>query len=301
MIPRSIALLLTVLLFSTALAADTAYRPFVLASISDHDLATQTTATIAALESAGFTVAGRHAPVPNANVIVVTSPELQAIASQTVRGGYGAAQRIGVAERGGKTEVSFVNPLYIQFAYRLEGDLQGVYDQLSKTLGNVEAFGSEKGLTAKKLGKYHYMVAMQRFDDPSELGSFDNYEAAVAAVEQGLAREGDALTQVYRIDLPGKQQTVFGVGMKAVGQSDQDIDIDEAHQLSIVDFEGYSKAAYFPYEVLVNNREVEALHMRFRMAVHFPDLSMLGEHGFSKLISAPGAIEDALEAMLAGE
>ena len=68
-----------------------------------------------------------------------------------------------------------------------------------------------------------------------------------------------------------------------------------------MDFEGYSKAAYFPYEVLVNNREVEALHMRFRMAVHFPDLSMLGEHGFSKLISAPGAIEDALEAMLAGE
>ena len=301
MIPRSIALLLTVLLFSTALAADTAYRPFVLASISDHDLAAQTTATIAALENAGFTVAGRHAPLPNANVIVVTSPELQAIAAQTERGGYGAAQRVAVAERDGKTEVSFVNPLYIQFAYRLEGDLQDVYDQLSKALGNVETFGSEKGLTAKKLGKYHYMVAMQRFDDPSELGTFDSYEAAVAAVEQGLAREGDALTQVYRIDLPGKQQTVFGIGMKAVGQSDEEIEIDEAHQLSIVDFEGYSKAAYFPYEILVNNKEVEALHMRFRMAVHFPDLSMMGEHGFTKLIAAPGATEDALEAMLAGD
>ena len=287
MLPRTLSVLLVSLLFCTVLAADTTYRPFILASISDRGLVEQTTATIAALENAGFTVAGRYAPVPNANVIIVTSPELQAIASQT--------------ERGGKTEVSFVNPLYIQFAYRLEGDLQGVYDQLSKTLGNVEAFGSEKGLTAKKLGKYHYMVAMQRFDDPSELGSFDSYASAVAAVEQGLARQGDALTQVYRIDLPGKQQTVFGVGMKAVGQSGEDIDIDEAHQLSIVDFEGYSKAAYFPYEVLVNNREVEALHMRFRMAVHFPDLSMLGEHGFSKLISAPGAIEDALEAMLAGE
>ncbi len=111
----------------------------------------------------------------------------------------------------------------------------------------------------------------------------------------------DALTQVYRIDLPGKQQTVFGVGMKATGQSDDEIDIDEAHQLSIVDFEGYSKVAYFPYELLVNGNEVEALHMRFRMAVHFPDLSMMGEHGFTKLMSSPGATEDALEAMLSDE
>ena len=44
--------------------------------------------------------------------------------------------------------------------------------------------------------------------------------------------------------------------------------------------------------------EVEALHMRFRMAVHFPDLSMMGEHGFTKLMSSPGATEDALEEMV---
>jgi hypothetical protein len=298
MLTRSLAVLLVSLLCCAALAADTTYEPFVLASINDAGLDEQTDASIAALEGAGFTVAGRYSPLPNANVIVATSPELQAIAAQTDRGGYGAAQRIGITERDGKTEVSFVNPLYIQFAYRLEGDLQGVYDQLSKALGNVEAFGSEKKLTAKKLGNYHYMVGMQRFDDPSELGGFDSYEAAVAAVEQGLAKEGDALTQVYRIDLPGKQQTVFGVGLKAVGQSDDELDIDEAHQLSIVDFEGYSKVAYFPYEILVNGKDVEALHMRFRMAVHFPGLSMMGEHGFTKLMSAPGATEDALEAML---
>ena len=85
---------------------------------------------------------------------------------------------------------------------------------------------------------------------------------------------------------------------KASGASEDELDIDEAHQLSIVDFEGYSKVAYYPYEVLVNGNEVEALHMRFRMAVHFPDLSMAGEHGFTKLMSAPGATEDALEALL---
>ena len=43
--------------------------------------------------------------------------------------------------------------------------------------------------------------------------------------------------------------------------------------------------------------EVEALHMRFRMAVHFPDLPMMGAHGFTKLMSSPGATEDALESV----
>jgi len=290
--------LLCLFLFSTPLAADTAYQPFILASINESNLAEQTDATIAALESAGFTVAGRYAPLPNANVVVVTSPELLAIAAQSDKGGYGAGQRISVTERDGKTEVAFVNPLYLQHAYRMGADLREIHDRLATALGNLESFGTKKGLTAKQLGKYHYMMGMQRFDDPSELGSFATHEAAIAAVEQGLARQGDALTQIYRIDIPGKQQTVFGVGMKAAGASDDEMDIDGAHQLSIVDFEGYSKVAYFPYEVLVNGNEVEALHMRFRMAVHFPDLSMMGAHGFTKLMSSPGATEDALEALV---
>ena len=86
--------------------------------------------------------------------------------------------------------------------------------------------------------------------------------------------------------------------MKATSDADEEMDIDETKQLSIVDFDGYSKVAYFPYEVLVNGNQVEALHMRFRMAVHFPDLPMMGAHGFTKLMSSPGATEDALEALV---
>ena len=87
--------------------------------------------------------------------------------------------------------------------------------------------------------------------------------------------------------------------MKAT--NDEEKDIDSTFQMSIVDFEGYSKVAYFPYEVLVDGKEVEALHMRFRMAVHFPDLSMTGKHGFTKLMSSPGATQDALKDMVSGE
>jgi len=277
-------------------AQETSYQPFVLASVNDSPVAEQAAATVAALEQAGFSVAGEYAPLDNARVIVVTSPELLAIAAGGERGGYGAAQRVSVAERAGKTEVAFVNPLYIQYAYHLQGDMQPVYDRLAATLGEIGPFGAEKAMTAKKLAKYHYMIGMQRFDDPSELGEFESHEAAVEAVEHGLAPEGDALTRVFRIDLPGSQQTLFGVGMHATGDDEQDI--DEAHQLSIVDFEGHSKVAYFPYEVLVDGSRVEALHMRFRMAVHFPDLNMMGEHGFTRLMSSPGATEDALRDML---
>jgi hypothetical protein len=277
-----------------AQAADT-YQPFVLASVNETGLDEQTTATITALEGAGFTVAGKYMPLDTAVVIVVTSDELLNIAAASARGGYAAGQRVSVTERNGKTEVAFINPLYIQHAYRLEGDMQPVLDALSGALGNTESYGAEKKMTAKKLAKYNYMPTMQKFDDPSELGSFASFNDATAAIEKGLAVEGDALTLVYRIDIPGKDQAVFGVGMKATGNNEDEEAIDEAFQMSVVDFDGYSKIAYFPYEVLVNGKEAEALHMRFRMAVHFPDLPMMGKHGFTKLMASPGATEDALE------
>jgi hypothetical protein len=277
--------------------AETTFKPFVLASVNDSGLETQAAATVEALEASGFTIAGSYQPLDNAHVIVVTSDDLLSVAAKTPRGGYGAAQRISVTERDGRTEVAYVDPLYIQHAYRLKGDMQPVADSLAAALGRQQSYGSEEGLSAKKLAKYNYVPMMQKFDDPSELGRFASFEEAVAAVEKGLAVEGDALTQVYRIDLPGKDQAVIGVGMKATGQDEDEEDIDESFQMSVVDFEGPSKIAYFPYEILVNGNEVEALHMRFRMALHFPDLPMAGAHGFTKLISSPGAIEDALEGL----
>ncbi|MGD9021720.1 MAG: hypothetical protein PVF46_07970 [Lysobacterales bacterium] len=295
----SLAVLLTALLSGVAFAAeDTQYRPFIVASAGSGNLEDKTVLTVAALEGAGFEVVGEFSPLAGSNVIVVTSDELQRVASLSERGGYGAGQRVSVSENGENIEVSFVNPLYIQHAYRLEGDLQPVYDALTGALGHSMACGAgDKKMTARKLAKYNYMPTMQKFDDPSRLGEFASHAEAVAAVEDGLAVPGDALSQVYRIDIPGKEQAVFGVGMVMTNEDEQDL--DSAFQMSIVDFEGCKKSAY--YEVLVNGNEVEALHMRFRMAVHFPNLSMMGAHGFTKLISSPGAIEAALAAAVRNE
>ena len=292
--------LMTMLLAVNATAEDTLYKPFVVASVNEGTLEDSTAETLGALQDAGFEIAGQYSPVDGTNIIVATSDELKSIAAMSDRGGYAAGQRVSVTEADGKIEVAYVNPVYIQYAYRLEGDMQPVYDSLSEALGMMNTCGAgKKKMTAKKLGKYHYMMGMQYFDDPSELGSFDSHEAAVAAVEEGLAKPDDSLTQVYRIDIPGTEQTVFGVGMKLSNVDTEDL--DETFQMSVVDFEGCKKRAYFPYEVLVTGNDVEALHMRFRMAAHFPNLSMMGKHGFTKLISAPGVIEGALEDMVNAE
>jgi hypothetical protein len=281
-----------------AFAEDEIFKPFVLASSAPGLLDEQVAATEAALEGAGFRVVGRHAPVPGSQVIVVTSDALLNAAAATDRGGYAAGQRVSVTQVGDRVEVAFVNPVYLQHAYRLDADLAGVRGALIEALGfERDCGGGDRKMTAERLEKYRYMIGMQQFDDPSELGSFPSHEAAVAAVVDGLARPGNGLELVYRIDVPGTEQTVIGIGMSS---SDPDVHIDEGAQLEVVDFEGCKKRAYFPYEVLVNGSDVEALHMRFRMAVHFPNLSMMGKHGFTKLMPYPGDIEDVLEELVAG-
>ena len=290
-------LALCVLAATSADAADDTFKPFVLASSGPGTLEARSEETIDALEAAGFRLVGRYSPVPDSQILVVTHDALLEAAAASDRGGYAAGQRISVSEVDGEIEVAFVNPVYLQYAYRMGSDLGPVRGALVDALGHVrDCGGGDKKMTAERLGKYRYMMGMQQFDDPSELGTFASHEEAVAAVVDGLQASGDGLEMVYRIDVPDSDQTVIGIGMRS---SDPDRRIDEAEQLEVVDFEGCRKRAYFPYEVLVNGNEVEALHMRFRMAVHFPNLSMMGSHGFTKLMPFPGDIEKALEALVA--
>jgi hypothetical protein len=47
--------------------------------------------------------------------------------------------------------------------------------------------------------------------------------------------------------------------------------------------------------IAVTGGEVKALHAKFRIAVNFPDLSMMGSHSFMGIRCAPDAIEDAFK------
>ena len=48
------------------------------------------------------------------------------------------------------------------------------------------------------------------------------------------------------------------------------------------------------YDILVSDNKVYALYARFRIAISFPDLSMMGANSFMNIMKAPEAIREAL-------
>jgi len=287
-------LLLAVLCIATfsAQAADALLKPFVLASQEEATLAEKSAQTKTALGAAGFNVVGEYSPYAGADVIVVTSEALKKNAAASEHGGYGAVQRVALTQVGKQVQVSYTNPVYMANVYRMEGDLSGVSAALQKSLGRIEEFGA-KGMTAKAARKYHYMIGMEYFDEPSELASYDSYEAAVKGVEAGLAKNSNGVSKVYRVDIPGKQESVFGVAMK--GNGDAGKYMDDHFIMSEIDFRNVKSTAHLPYEVLVSGNKVYALYARFRIAINFPDLSMMGSNSFMNIMKTPEAIRLALQ------
>lgn len=290
--------LILLISFTTTVYSKERLQPFVLASVEIADYKQTITDTKQKLTDANFTLLGEYSPFGQNTVIIVTNDEALKVAAMSKRGAYGAPMRISVSQYDQEVEVSYANPLYFEKAYWLKGSLAGVDNDLRTALGFVKTFGSKKGLTAKQLKKYHYMFSMPYFDDPYEYDEYDSYGQAVSEVEKRLNIEGDSTTMVYKIEIPGTKMTLFGVQLKATGKDKDEQDLDEQFQMNIVDFERPGKKAYFAYEILVNNDEVEALHMKFRMALYFPDLPMTGKHGFTKLMSSPGEIDDAFEELV---
>jgi hypothetical protein len=138
------------------------------------------------------------------------------------------------------------------------------------------------------------MFGMEYFDDPSVLARYDSYQQAVAAVEQALAAGKGGVGKVYRIDVPGKDETVFGVSLSEGCSGDKFI-------MEKIDFKPRRSTAHLPYEMLVSGNTVYALYARFRIAINFPDLKMMGDNSFFKIMCAPRAIEEALTLAAGGE
>lgn len=279
----------------TALAvqAEGEMKPFVLASTTTGDIADQIDGIKRALKDKGFEVVGEYSPYPTAHIIVVTNDALKKAATSHDRAGYIAAQRVTITEVGVQLQIAYTNPVYMGAAYRVQADLSGVADMLEAALGAEEEYGPDQGLTAKELEKYHYTFGMEYFDEPNDLASYNSYKEAIAAVEKGLAAHKGSTSKVYRIDIPGSKQTVFGVSMAAIGETGNKY-MDEAFIMNEIDFKPVRSTGHLPYEILVTGSEVESQHARFRIAVNFPDLSMMGANSFMNIMATPDAIKESL-------
>ncbi len=275
-----------------ARAGDEMLKPFVLVSKGSGTVAEKAAEAKSALVKGGFTVVGDYSPYAGAEIIVVTNNELKKNAAASENGGYGAIQRVAITEAGKEIQVSYTNPVYMANMYRMKGDLSNVAAELAKTLGKEEDFGSARGMTARQARKYHYMIGMEYFNEPSLLATYGSYEEAVQSVDSKLTAGKGGVSKVYRVDIPGKEEAVFGVSMKGSGEKKF---MDDQYVMSVIDFQPLKSTAYLPYEVLVSGNKVYALYARFRIAMDFPDLRMMGQNSFMNIMKTPEAIKTALQ------
>jgi len=282
---------------TVAVAQEVLLKPFVLASKGPGEVAQVLEATKASLTKAGFTVAGSYLPYPEAAVMGVTNDELLSIAAKSEHGGFGAVVRVAVTKVKDQVQVSYTNPSYMANAYRMAAEPKDTAAKLQAALGRIEEFGAA-GLTPEKLRKYHYTFGMEYFDEPNTLASYGSYEEAIKAVEAGLAAGRQGVTKVYRVDVAGKKETLFGVAMKGEGDNKY---MDDRYIMSEIDFKDTKSTAHLPYDLLVSDNKVYALYARFRIAISFPDLSMMGANSFMNIMKAPEAMRAALALTVGGK
>ncbi len=277
----------------TAFAAEM-LKPFVLASNSSGGFNQTIEFVKNKLFDAGFTVSGEYSPYKDAHVIVVTDDKLKQLAKRSIGGLFAVGQRVSVTKVGSKIQVAYFNPVYMQYAYRLRYSLKFVDEKLSSALGRIKTFGSDNGLSKKKLIRYHYTYGMEYFDDFHTLATHSSFRKAVREVEKGFRKNKGGVSKVAEIDIPGKPMRFYGVKMTEGYSSDKKI-------MGVIDFERLKHTAHLPYELIIIDKRVFAFHARFRIAISFPDLSMMGPKSFMRITQTPADLEKALTLVSGGE
>ena len=282
---------------ATASAADDTLKPYILAGVRSGPVSAVKTQVEQRLTEIGFEVVGAYAPMgdESISIICLTSPALKQAASQA--GGllgFAAVIRVGLLAVDDKVEVSFMNPPYWGNAYYRDAyaDVESTYkvvdDSLRKALaaGNAQAFkpyGSKKGLSASKLRKYHYMMAMPYFDDVVTLADETEYSQVTKTIESAVQEEDSQASIVYKIKFPDQSMALYGIALGGERGENRFLPKIDSHQPRHITF--------LPYEMLVLPDRVVMLHGKYRIALSFPDLSM---GTFMKISSTPGDIADSM-------
>jgi hypothetical protein len=248
-----------------------------------------------ALQREGFDILGSYSPENNQNlmVIVFSSKDLQySVLQVNDRGALAAALKIGLQSDGTITTISKLNPTYLFNAYlqdeyaKHEKALEKVSQNLNSALTpfNQDNMPFGGSLSPKELQNYHYKMMMPYFTDPVTLEKFSSFEEGVKTIEKNLAAQKGKTKLVYQLKFSDDKIAVYGVGLL-------DNEKGEASFLPII---GENHIAAMPYEIILQDNVATMLHGRYRIALHWPELTM---GTFMKIMSAPGNIEDALKGL----
>jgi uncharacterized protein YxeA len=245
------------------------------------------------LNSNNYEVLGNYNP-SNKNTlqtIVFTNAQLKnTVIKVTDRGALAAAVKIGLVKKNGKIVISYTNPDYFLRAYLRDNynSFKTVFQNFSNNLKtNLSPIGNEfipfgGSIQADKLKKYHYKIMMPYFTDPVELNEYASFDEGLKIIENNLIAKKGNTVQVYKLIYKDQKVAVFGIAL--LDQED-----GESYFLPKI---GEDHIAAMPYEIILQGNKVTMLHGKYRLALHWPELSM---GTFMKIMSTPGNIEDMLK------
>lgn len=254
---------------------------------------------IDALKISSFEVLGSYSPSNKKylKIIAFTNNELKnTVIKIKDRGALAATFKIGLITQNGKTTISYTNPNYFLRAY-LGSRYSSYKNVFSKFNTDIKTCLSPIGtefkpfggtVKASKLGNYHYKIMMPYFSDPITLNEFSSFEEGLKVISSNLNAQKNKTVQVYKLIYSKEKVAVFGVGL----QHPKD---GEAYFLPKI---GESHVAALPYEIILQGNKATMLHGKYRIALHWPELTM---GTFMQIMSTPGDIEDTLESLCTEE
>lgn len=287
-------LVLLIMLMYTGMSAQD-LNPYILVGDSSNNMKETESKVTSALQAFGFEILGQYHVENNQTlkVIVFSRNDLQQITLKVKdRGPLAAALKVGLKADGPETTITYLNPEYLFQAY-----LRSSYDTYSAGLEKVSAdvkqalsplgnknTGFGGSLTAEDLREYHYKIMMPYFTDPVELKEFSDFEEGVKTITDNLKAQKGATKLVYSIKFSDEKVAVFGIGFL-------DEEKGEKKFLPII---GEDHLAAMPYEIILEGKKASMLHGRYRVALHWPELTM---GTFMKIRSTPGDYKDVFEAL----
>ena len=287
--------LITILLVNFNIKAQEDLSPYIKVGESSESIQQVAEKIVQKLKEDSFTVLGTYNPSNKSSlkVIAFTRTDLKnTVIKVADRGALAATMKVGLVKKDGKVVISYTNPDYLLRAYlplnynTFKSTFTKFSADLKTTFGSIGNEFTPFGGTvrADKLKKYHYKVMMPYFTDPVELNEFASFEEGLNTISKNLKAKKGNTVEVYRLVFNKEKVAVFGVGLRSTEEG-------ESHFLPKI---GEDHAAALPYEIILQGKEATMLHGKYRIALHWPDLTM---GTFMKIMSTPGDIEDALEAL----
>lgn len=244
----------------------------------------------AKLKDKGFKVVGKYFPknLAGSGVVVATDDAmLKEVGSVGGNAVLGAAIRVGVKADG---SVSYTNPDYWYRAYfrksfdKKESAVKELQERLQDALGSGKGVGGDE--PEASLTNYRYMIGMERLDShKNKLVEYSSFAEALKTVRENLAKGVGKTSKIYEIVLPDRKLAVFGVAMN-------DGDNSDGEWIKRIDMQNH--VAGLPYEIYINDKQVEAPHARFRIALAFPDVGM-GQ--FMRISSLPTIVLETMSGL----